>query len=381
MQYIQRRRLCGYSYALGAGTVACCVVLALWRVGHKVGYDRLRDLAVVSFLPKEDKTARVLDLPAEVLADLKRLGAVLEKAGNPTQSKEHDNFLVQPHPVLGYALRPNIRFSGDVLRTRLAWNLTPPMLYLPVESQIPPAVAEYLRKYSRLRFSVSTDGQGLRVTVPAVVAARRVLMVGDSVTFGVGVDDADTIASRLQRRLGDRVQVINAGVGGYDGNMVVKMAAILLAAAPTWQLIYVACQNDFMVRGEADWRKPAAEDLRALAKLAGRSERPIIVVLHEYLEYFARDLLGREGWPEDDISRTDMLRAFMREECQRCGFRFLDWHDIVSAAAAGDRTIFAFFSFYTDHGHLSPRGNELLAEALAPLILENGEAACQAAAW
>ncbi|MCX7934147.1 MAG: SGNH/GDSL hydrolase family protein, partial [Planctomycetota bacterium] len=325
------------------------------------------------FLPKEDKTARVLDLPPEVLADLKRLGAVLEKAGNPTQSKEHDNFLVQPHPVLKYALRPNIRFSGDVLRTRLAWNLAPPILYMPLESPITPAVAEYLRKYSRLRFTVSINSQGQRLTVPTVSAPRRVLMVGDSVTFGVGVDDADTIASRLQRRLGDRAQVINAGVGGYDGRMVMKMAEILLAEAPAWQLVYIACQNDFMVSGEADWRKPAAVDLATLAALASRSARPVIVVLHEYLAYFARDLLGREGWPADDIVRTDMLRQFMREECQRRGFIFLDWHDILTAAAAGDRTIFACFAFYTDHGHLSPRGNDLLAEALAPIIAAGGE--------
>ncbi|MBX3414283.1 MAG: SGNH/GDSL hydrolase family protein [Pirellulales bacterium] len=53
-------------------------------------------------------------------------------------------------------------------------------------------------------------------------ATRRVLILGDSFTFGVGVRDEDTFARRLEADLnreapsGERIEVINAGVQGYN---------------------------------------------------------------------------------------------------------------------------------------------------------------------
>lgn len=54
----------------------------------------------------------------------------------------------------------------------------------------------------------------------------RILMLGDSVTFGWGVAAEDTVAKKLERRLnaepqGPPVEVINAGVGNYDTVMEV----------------------------------------------------------------------------------------------------------------------------------------------------------------
>ena len=51
---------------------------------------------------------------------------------------------------------------------------------------------------------------------------QRVLMLGDSVTFGWGVPVADTVAKRLERQLrarGRHVEVINTGVGNYNTTM------------------------------------------------------------------------------------------------------------------------------------------------------------------
>lgn len=51
---------------------------------------------------------------------------------------------------------------------------------------------------------------------------RRILLLGDSFTFGVGVRDEDTFARRLENALGDdapagtRVEVLNAGTQGYN---------------------------------------------------------------------------------------------------------------------------------------------------------------------
>lgn len=48
---------------------------------------------------------------------------------------------------------------------------------------------------------------------------RRIVVLGDSFTFGTGVEFADTFSKRLERRLnesGRPYQVINFGVSGYD---------------------------------------------------------------------------------------------------------------------------------------------------------------------
>jgi lysophospholipase L1-like esterase len=65
------------------------------------------------------------------------------------------------------------------------------------------------------RFSFSHDSQGLRV-VPAaagVTAKKTVLVLGDSYTYGLGVDDDQTYCNVLQEELrsGPPVRVVNAG--------------------------------------------------------------------------------------------------------------------------------------------------------------------------
>lgn len=66
-------------------------------------------------------------------------------------------------------------------------------------------------------FFVSTNDEGLRTTVPrARGSARRVVLLGDSVVFGWGVDDGETLADGAQARLGTRWEVLNAGQPGYS---------------------------------------------------------------------------------------------------------------------------------------------------------------------
>ena len=65
--------------------------------------------------------------------------------------------------------------------------------------------------------------------LPKPAEVFRILAVGDSVTFGFGVELAETYAKRLERRLstlaggGRRVEVVNAGLGdtGLDYSLFV----------------------------------------------------------------------------------------------------------------------------------------------------------------
>lgn len=71
-----------------------------------------------------------------------------------------------------------------------------------------------------LTYRITTDAHGLRGPVrEAEPGALKVLLVGDSMTFGKGVDDDQTFASFLEplltEQLGRPVRVLNAGVSSY----------------------------------------------------------------------------------------------------------------------------------------------------------------------
>jgi lysophospholipase L1-like esterase len=73
--------------------------------------------------------------------------------------------------------------------------------------------------------------------------ARRIVMLGDSFTFGQGVDDATLFTTQLERRLNERqtdirYEVINAGVPGYGTGQELLMTRRLMAEGIVGQ-IYV----------------------------------------------------------------------------------------------------------------------------------------------
>jgi lysophospholipase L1-like esterase len=63
--------------------------------------------------------------------------------------------------------------------------------------------------------------RGREVTLPRPKDHFRLVVLGDSIAFGWGVDDDDTFCSRLEQMLADKVpgrkvEVVNTGVSGYD---------------------------------------------------------------------------------------------------------------------------------------------------------------------
>ena len=87
-------------------------------------------------------------------------------------------------------------------------------------------------------FAFSTTASRLRVMPPAPGPERyRILAIGDSCTFGFGVEDEEAWPAQLQTllntgRTGDFVRVINAGVPGYtafQGLQYLKRTGLLLA--------------------------------------------------------------------------------------------------------------------------------------------------------
>jgi GDSL-like Lipase/Acylhydrolase family len=81
-------------------------------------------------------------------------------------------------------------------------------------------------RHKTLEFDVAYDINSLGLRSGELArdkppGSKRILMLGDSFTEGNGVQESETFSSRLQAkldeaRLGERLQVVNAGVGSYS---------------------------------------------------------------------------------------------------------------------------------------------------------------------
>lgn len=89
----------------------------------------------------------------------------------------------------------------------------------------PNSTTEFSTQLGPVRYHINRAGlRGPEITVEKPPGVRRVLLLGDSVTFGFGTSYEETFASQLQTRLGAigdadapyRWQVLNMGVGGYN---------------------------------------------------------------------------------------------------------------------------------------------------------------------
>lgn len=236
---------------------------------------------------------------------------------------------------------------------------------------------------------------------------RRVLVLGDSVAFGWGVEEPATFARRLERQLGAElacpVEVLNAGVSGYGS---VEESHYFrnegLALAPDVVLIYQV-ENDNVIatpaRGAvAAWIKDrivydshlvnatvhavrllrwkvqaraGGGDAAAYAALQRRwpdlpGSAESLAALREIGEaaraHGVRVVLASHPSNADDPSLDAPRNAALRALAEREGMRFVDASAGLHAHRGENLTVSA-----TD-GHPNGRGHELIAAALLPAL-------------
>ncbi len=82
---------------------------------------------------------------------------------------------------------------------------------------------------------------------PPIAGVERIALIGDSVTFGNGCPEEETIAAELEReltRLGRPTQVLNCGVPAYNAdNVAVLLREVALELEPT-RVIWIMVAND-----------------------------------------------------------------------------------------------------------------------------------------
>jgi lysophospholipase L1-like esterase len=81
----------------------------------------------------------------------------------------------------------------------------------------------------------------------------RVVVLGDSLTYGVGVESADTYPAVLERELGQthRIEVLNLGVRGSQSEDIRRRLQELYDALAPDLVVYGICLNDFLAGDES----------------------------------------------------------------------------------------------------------------------------------
>jgi lysophospholipase L1-like esterase len=363
------------AFLTGAVTVTAMVLLVGALAVYRVGPGELADVGWRMLGRQHGGIAEELELSDLLLQELTALGAIVDNAGNPTGQSDHDNLLVRPDANRGWVLRPDASVQGHVLRARVPVNLDPPVLYLPPGALLSVALQSYLERETRLRFDYTVDAEGFRRTLPHVDSERRVLVVGDSVAFGVGVGDRDTLASALQTLVLDSLRVVNAGVGEYGPSQILATTEALSSDRDWEALIYVACQNDFQDDDPArHYLSPAQDMLERLAPLAPRFSNRVLVLLQTALDYTGHDVILDGAWPrgEFDPEWTRELRDGLPASARALGFEYRDWTHTVERASTDNRSLLYRFALYADHVHLSPLGNRLAAREIHAVLEEWG---------
>lgn len=206
------------------------------------------------------------------------------------------------------------------------------------------------------RTLIVTDAQGYRVPAddpPPAPGASRILAIGDSFTFGVGVQAEDAFPEILERDLGERWPgawtVRNGGVGGYGP---LRSAHHLFASQGAWRpdvvvhLLYVG--NDLEDPRPRTFRTdPVVRDgrmvtsghhplLRMRSYLRTHSHLYAFVRQHAYGLYVATGLakrsqyldpMGLREWPERVVMESwpagrEAIES-IRDWCHANGARYL----------------------------------------------------------
>jgi lysophospholipase L1-like esterase len=196
----------------------------------------------------------------------------------------------------------------------------------------------------KLPHHVHINGLGYRgpeIRIQKAPNETRILMAGDSLTFGDFVNDEDTLPAQLERELSlccREVRVINAGVGDTTINDQSRMIERALLLKPD-AVVLVSTENDLenLARDESTWDQLAA-DRKANSRLPLSLFYPVLkhmAVWRLALEAQATfqrkmDLKAEARLSSADVS-PDRLRAVGLSEVSRYKHLLVDLRDRLKA--------------------------------------------------
>lgn len=208
-----------------------------------------------------------------------------------------------------------VRMSYDVEMTRYATLLKQPAA--------DPRIGHVHRPGSRatlMGVTVEINEHGLRgpPVPPAGEAVERIVFLGDSLTFGWGVEEDRTFARRLERRLSRRrpTQVLNLGIGNTNTSQQVALfAARGLELAPDRVVLFYFVNDAEPTPSRSRWAFLGHSRLATFLWSRVHAAASRLSPARSFVGYY-RGLYGDDqpGWRETRRALVELTELCRQEE-------------------------------------------------------------------
>ncbi|MGE0238519.1 MAG: hypothetical protein AB7S59_07360, partial [Parvibaculaceae bacterium] len=249
------------------------------------------------------------------------------------------------------------------LRTTLSEPFAPTIAFHDRTAALSPELKLFFQDYAYGAHTLTTNALAERVTVPAVEQARKVIVAGGSAAFGLLLDDANSLASRLQKRDNSRQYVTLAVPEGSAEQVICNLTkAISRYRGQVDELIYFYSEADL---DSGDVLGTPEEAIGALKNLAQNEAIGKVTVFYSPLIYSLAPQFTRfRGYASDLLPNRQEVKDRLRKIVAGAGFGWLDIGEVALAASKAQGTEFSVLNAFADDRNLSLEGMNKLVERL-----------------
>jgi hypothetical protein len=302
----------------------------------------------------------------QLLDEMKASGVTLRNSPY-RQLRSEEEVLNYTGPDGCLRQKPNLRRYIGHIRSLHGSSFDPISFFYADPNSLTPRVKAFLDRYAFRKVQYTTNAAEERVTLPINSKAMKIVVAGDSVPAGSMIDDAETVASHLQR-LEPNHEVINIGITGADPNAALCSSDRAARRYPEQisTFIFFWTENDF--DGAPPMNEPNA-GMRKLREYAKENKiARVIVVYSPYIYNTVPELTRIENVSDKRATYIEQYQTLRRAAIEQ-NFVFLNIAHIAEEVRKQSGTLFGPLAMYVDHAHLSEYGSYLVARELARHIL------------
>jgi hypothetical protein len=265
-------------------------------------------------------------------------------------------------------ISPKANLDKTVLfvRSTLSEPLDPIIAFHDRTTALSPELSLFFQDYGYGAHTLTTNALAERVTVPLVEQPRKVVVAGGSAAFGLLLDDANSLASRLQKRDNSRQYVTLAVPEGSAEQVICNLTkAIPRYRGQVDELIYFYSEADL---DSGDRLGTPEEVISALKNLAQNESIGKVTIFYSPLIYsLAPQFTRYRGYASDLLPNRQGIKDRLKKIVAGAGFGWLDVGEVALEASKAQGTEFSVLNNFADDRNLSLQGmNKLVERLLGP---------------
>lgn len=259
--------------------------------------------------------------------------------------------------------KPNLDKESIFLRAGLYEPFALVTAFYDYGKPLHPKARAFIDRYTTRKVRHRTNEHGERLTLPAIVSDSKVIVAGDSIANGAGLNDDETLASRLQTSDPSR-QYVNIGIGGADANDIACALERIAKRYPGQirELIYIYCENDFKDDKPMGTPEDVVSGLQQYVKAQGIDK--VTILYAPYIYNVVPHLTRFRGYRGGNFDSHKSERERLIQLTRNAGFDFFDMAELALREIDITGTEFAALRLYEDHAHWSPIGTSKMADYL-----------------